>query len=167
MKLLVIRHAIAEDKAEFAKTGQTDDLRPLTDDGRKKMRRVAKGLRELVPQLDVLASSPLVRARQTAEIVAKEYGRDIDEFTDVLRPESRFQDGLLWLGQRAAHEAVAIVGHEPHLADFVTWLMSGGEQSRLELKKGGACLLTFEGKPARAGARLEWLSTPAQLRAIG
>ena len=167
MKLLVIRHAIAEDKDAFATTGQSDDLRPLTDEGRKKMRRIAKGLCELVPDLDTLASSPLVRARQTAEIVAKAYRRNIDEFTDTLRPDARYQDGLSWLGEHKMKGAVAIVGHEPHLSEFVSWLMFGDEQSRLELKKGGACLLAFNGAPSRAGARLEWLATPGQLRSRG
>ena len=167
MKLLVIRHGIAEDKVEFAKSGESDDARPLTDEGRKKMKQVAKGLRALVPDLGLLASSPLVRAKQTAEIVGKAYGREIDEFVEALRPTARFADGLEWLGRHASLDAVAIVGHEPHLSEFVTWLVFGGEQSRIELKKGGACLLTFEGKPARAGARLDWLATPALLRAIG
>lgn len=167
MKLLVIRHAIAEDKAAFAKTGTSDDARPLTDDGRKKMRQVAKGLRSLVPDLDLLAASPLVRAKQTAEIVAKAYDRQIDEIVEALRPSARFADGLEWLGRHASLDGVAIVGHEPHLSEFVTWLVCGGEQSRLDLKKGGACLLTFDAKPARAGARLDWLATPALLRAIG
>ena len=167
MKLLVIRHGIAEDKAEFAKTGQSDDLRPLTDEGRKKMRRIAKGLCELVPEVNVLASSPLVRARETAEIVAKAYKRDIDEFTEVLRPEARYQDGLRWLTGHTSKGTVAIVGHEPHLSEFASWLVCGAEQSRLELKKGGACLLDFDGAPSRGGARLEWLAIPAQLRAVG
>lgn len=167
MKLLVIRHGIAEDKDEFAKTGKSDDARPLTDDGRKKMRGVAKGLCALIPHLDLLVSSPLVRARQTAEIVAKAYGRDVDEFVDALRPAARLADGLEWLGKHASRDCVAIVGHEPHLSEFATWLVFGSEQSRLELKKGGACLLTFDAKPSRAGARLDWLATPALLRAIG
>jgi phosphohistidine phosphatase len=66
----VIRHAPAADRAEFAKTGKDDSERPLTDDGKTKMRRAARGLRSLVPKLDLLASSPYVRAHETAEIVA-------------------------------------------------------------------------------------------------
>src|SRR5262245_49797749 len=60
MHLLVVRHAIAEDKDVFARTGRSDDLRPLTDDGRAKMRRAADGLRSVAPEVDLVATSPLV-----------------------------------------------------------------------------------------------------------
>ncbi|HEX4469200.1 MAG TPA: phosphoglycerate mutase family protein, partial [Gemmatimonadaceae bacterium] len=74
MDLLVIRHAIAEDKERFAASGRNDDLRPLTEEGRSKMRRAAQGLRTVVGRIAHLASSPLVRARETAEIVAPALG---------------------------------------------------------------------------------------------
>jgi len=67
MQLLLIRHAIAEDRFEFARTGQSDYYRPLTERGRARMARGATGLRTLVPDIDVLATSPLTRAVQTAE----------------------------------------------------------------------------------------------------
>ncbi|HEX7242015.1 MAG TPA: histidine phosphatase family protein, partial [Longimicrobiaceae bacterium] len=74
MQLLVVRHAIAEDREEFARTGADDSLRPLTPEGRRRMRRAARGLRRLVPRLGLLASSPLTRAAQTAQILAEAYG---------------------------------------------------------------------------------------------
>ena len=73
MYLLVIRHAAAMEKEQFARTGRSDDERPLTPAGKKEMARVARGLRRLVPKLDALAPSPLVRARDTAAIVARAY----------------------------------------------------------------------------------------------
>ena len=66
MKLLLVRHAIAEEREEFERTGEPDDQRPLTSEGRKKMKRAAAGLGELVNKVDILATSPLARAQQTA-----------------------------------------------------------------------------------------------------
>jgi phosphohistidine phosphatase len=77
MKLLIIRHAVAEERDAWANTGKSDDERPLTTEGRGKMARNARGLREGVPSVDLVATSPLVRARQTAEIVASP-GRPCD-----------------------------------------------------------------------------------------
>jgi phosphohistidine phosphatase len=173
MNLLVIRHAIAEDKERFAATGRSDDQRPLTEEGRSKMRRGAEGVRLASPRVTVLASSPLVRARETAEIVAPSLKIARVEITDALRPDRPYDELLAWLGKRGSpnddhdDDAVAIVGHEPHLSGLVTWLMTGEKESRIELKKGGACLLHFDGSPAPGEATLRWLLTPSQLRDLG
>jgi phosphohistidine phosphatase len=164
--LLVVRHGIAEDREVFGRAEKDDDLRPLTEEGRKKMARGAQGLRTLVPALDFISSSPLVRAQQTAEIVAKAYGISVGETTSVLEPEARLAQFIKWLDPHEDREVVAVVGHEPHLSALVTWLMSGVDDSRLVLKKGGACLLEFTGRPHRAGAVLHWLHTPATLRQL-
>src|SRR5207249_10126203 len=74
MRLLVVRHAIAEDPAAFARSHKDDSERPLTPEGRRKMERAAHGLKELVPELDVLAASPYKRAVETAEIIGCAYG---------------------------------------------------------------------------------------------
>jgi phosphohistidine phosphatase len=167
MDLLVIRHAVAGDRDTFAKTGKSDELRPITEEGTRKMLRSAQGLRRIVDHIDYLATSPLVRARQTAQIVADELGTKVDEKTDVLSPESKPAQFAQWLDAHRTHDIVAVVGHEPHLSTLVTWLVSGVDESRIELGKGGACLLTLEGRPRRGCARLRWLLTPRQLREIG
>jgi phosphohistidine phosphatase len=74
MKVLIIRHAIAEERDDFARTGKDDRLRPLTDEGRKKMKQAARGLKALVPEIDLLATSPLTRAAQTAAVLDSVYG---------------------------------------------------------------------------------------------
>lgn len=170
MQLLVIRHAIAEDREEFARMGEDDALRPLTTEGRRKMRRVARGLRREVPALATLASSPLVRAYQTASIVAEEYGIGAVEIADVFAPEVPLEGALGWVAD-AAHaaagdEIVAVVGHEPHLGAFVTMLLAGREEPMLELRKGGACLLDLPSSPRPGEARLLWLATAGQLRRL-
>lgn len=167
MQLLVIRHAIAEVREEFAQSGETDDDRPLTVFGKRRMRRNSRGLRRIAPRIDVLAASPLVRADQTARIVAEEFRVTEVDTLDALRPTGRLRAFLQWLVKQPADGVVAVVGHDPHLATLITWLLTGVENERIPLKKGGAALLEFEGKPAAGRATLLWLLTPSQLRALG
>jgi len=162
MQLVVIRHAIAMEREEFAPTGRDDALRPLTARGEAKMKKAAAGLREVVPSIDVLAASPFTRAQQTAAIVGDAYDGLRAETTASLEPDSAMDDFIEWLRAQRG-ETVAVVGHEPHLGTLVTWLMTGIEESRVPLKKGAACLLEFPGKPARGTARLHWALTASQL----
>ncbi|HEX7981388.1 MAG TPA: phosphohistidine phosphatase SixA [Gemmatimonadaceae bacterium] len=162
MQLVVIRHAIAQEREEFAPTGRDDSLRPLTDRGKAKMKRAAAGLRELVPEINVLAASPFTRAQQTARIVADEYDGLRVLTTSSLEPDSELDEFAEWLRSRRG-DVVAVVGHEPHLGTLVTWLMTGIEESRVPLRKGAACLLEFPAKPARGTARLHWALTASQL----
>jgi phosphohistidine phosphatase len=166
MHLLVIRHAIAEDKVEFARSGKSDDLRPLTAEGRRRMRKGARGLRAVVPRLDVLATSPYVRAMQTAEIVAATYGdmpiTSIDQLVPTRKP-SALAD---WLRAHHDAETVAVVGHEPHLGELVSWFLVDGGEPLLELKKGGAVMLELDGRPRAGSAMLAWALTPLQLRML-
>jgi len=164
--LLVIRHAIAEDRDAFGRTGEDDDLRPLTDEGREKMIRGAAGLRVLLPTLDLLASSPLVRAQQTAAIVAKAYGMEAIETTSTLEPDADLARFESWIAGQPRAATVAVVGHEPHLSTLVTWLLAGVDASHIVLKKGAACALAFDGRVRRAEGVLLWLQTPAALRML-
>jgi phosphohistidine phosphatase len=167
MQLLVIRHAIAEDQEEFARSGRGDSERPLTAEGTDKMRRGITGLRRIVPRIDLLASSPYTRARQTAELVADGYGVDEIKTVESLVPDGALQDVQSWLQRKSSAKVVAIVGHEPQLGELVTWLMSGLREGRVEMKKGGAALLDFEGQPGPGVGVLQWLLTAGQLRDLG
>ena len=167
MQLLVIRHAIAEDRETFASSGRDDSQRPLTATGRDKMRRAVAGLRRAVPKIDLLAASPYVRAMQTAKVVAEAYEIAEIKTVDSLVPDAPLQGFLLWLERKAPARVVAAVGHEPHLGELVTWLMSGLPESRVEMKKGGAALLEFQGQPGAGVGVLQWLLTPGQLRDLG
>lgn len=162
--LLVIRHAIAEDRAEFA--GADDAERPLTAEGRRKMRQAARALRSLVPELDLVATSPLRRARETADIVAEAYGGLLPRVTEALQPGSDGAALLTFLAAERGLEAAAVVGHEPTLGRQASFLLTGRQGSFLELKKGAAALLELESGWRAGAARLCWLLQPAQLRRL-
>jgi phosphohistidine phosphatase len=167
MQLLIVRHAIAEDRLVFAASKQNDDLRPLTDRGRERMAQGARGLHRLVPHLDVLATSPLVRAVQTARILAREYGCDQALEVPCLAPGAGPGQVAGWLGTQAGAGTVALVGHEPDLSELIGWLCGASAGSRIQFKKGAACLLDCPGTPQAAGCDLLWLHTPGQLRLLG
>jgi phosphohistidine phosphatase len=180
LDLLIVRHGPAGDRDEWAKTGQDDDERPLTPRGIREMRRAAKGIRQLVGSVDAIGTSPLVRARETAEILGRVF--------DVLPDEARvIGDGdrrgiLRWVRNAAAEVAkkkrrrservtVAIVGHEPDLSAAICWLLTGRPVEEpaepwTEMKKGGACLLSFTSRPRPRQATLRWLLTRSQLERI-
>ncbi|HEX7940305.1 MAG TPA: phosphoglycerate mutase family protein [Gemmatimonadaceae bacterium] len=162
MQLVVIRHAIAMEREEFAPTGRDDSLRPLTAKGEAKMKKASVGLRELVPEISVLAASPFTRAQQTAAIVGEAYDGLRVETTASLEPDSAMDDFIEWLRAQRG-ETVAVVGHEPHLGTLVTWLMTGIEESRVALKKGAAVLLEFPAVPTSGTGRLQWALTASQL----
>jgi phosphohistidine phosphatase len=167
MQLLVIRHGIAEDAEAFAASGQDDSRRPLTKAGKRKMKEVTAGLRGMVEALDVIGASPLLRAQQTAEIVAGAYGDLSITTVEALEPGSDPPALVHWLGEHASAEFVAIVGHEPHLGSLVTWLLTGERNSRVAMSKGGAALLEFPLRVTAGSGTLQWLLTGSQLRSIG
>ena len=166
MLLLVVRHAIAEDPADFAATGLADAERPLTEKGRRRMRRAVQGLRRLIPELDIVATSPYRRAVQTAELLHAAFRRASLERVDELVPggPAVALDG--WLERHRTRDAVAAVGHEPALSQWVSHLLAGGTRAFVELKKGGACLLDFPEATGSGRATLVWALTPRQLRAM-
>jgi len=167
MRLMVVRHAIAEDREVYARTHTDDAGRPLTSEGRRKMERVALGLKELVPALDLLAASPFTRAVDTAEIIAAAYGEVRVERVAELAPGAGIDRGLGWLAGQQARGSVAIVGHEPDLGRLVCALLASTNGPFLELRKGAACLLEFPGAVARGAATLDWFLGPKYLRRLG
>lgn len=175
-KLLIIRHAIAMERADFQATASgvgvdeavNDDLRPLTDEGIKKMRRSMKGLDRLIRCPDLLATSPLTRALQTTEILRQTWlGLDA-KICQELRPDAKPAQLLEWLQKQSFasldNALVAVVGHEPLLSSLVAFLTSKTDKPFIELKKGGACLIEFEDGWKKSSGRLVWLATPAMFK---
>jgi phosphohistidine phosphatase len=163
VELVIVRHAIAEERDAFAESGRDDALRPLTADGARKMRRASRGLHEVLPSVDAIVSSPLVRAKETAEILRREYEMDDVRVADVLEPGTPVRDVANWLAKHDG-KVVMIVGHEPQLGRLVTYFVSGIDRSSVDLKKGSACLIEFDATPAAGAGRLRWAIPPSVLR---
>jgi phosphohistidine phosphatase len=161
MEVLIIRHAIAADRAT---SGVSDDERPLTPEGRKKFREAAIGLAAITRRPDVLLTSPLRRARQTAEIAAAAWGRLKPQDLPALATGDI--DGLAAALAKLPREAmVALVGHEPHASDLLARLLGGAASERLTFRKGGAALVEVPASLAEGG-RLVWYLRPRILRQL-
>jgi phosphohistidine phosphatase len=165
MKIAFVRHAIAEAREAFVAAGNADELRPLTGRGRRKMYRAAAGLRLLLPSIDLLVSSPLLRAVATAEILAAHYDDLRVVQSAELAPGVATGDCLQWLQAQRGADTIVLVGHQPDLGLLVSYLLTDNLRPCIELKKGGACLLDCnELAPGRA--TLLWALRPSQLAAL-
>lgn len=167
MDLLIVRHAIAEDREVFAETGEDDSERPLTAEGRRKFERGARGLRRVVPSIDLLATSSLVRAIETGNILEDAFDIDGAARLSELAPDAEPAALVRWLRRQRGRGLVALVGHEPNLSSLAEYLLVGGGGDFVELRKGGACLLELGNDPRRGRAKLRWLLTASQLRRMG
>ena len=167
MDVLLIRHAIAEPRSDEGGTQPDDRLRELTPKGRRRMKRGARGLCDLAPVIDLLASSPLARALQTAEIVSKAYDGLAVTTVPQLEPGVGVEAVVAWLKEVETSGTVALVGHEPDLSDLASYLATGQHRSVLTLDKGGACLLEVPAGVPPGEARLSWLATARLLRRLG
>jgi phosphohistidine phosphatase len=162
MRLLVIRHGKAIERDRFAATGQDDSERPLTRKGRERMIEASRGLRILLPEISLIATSPLVRAEQTARIIAEAYPGVVLVERDELAPEAETESLLHWLKQQ--HEKViAVVGHEPNLSELIGEMVKSGEETIDDLKKGAMCLIEFAGRCDRGAGKLIWQKSAKQL----
>lgn len=168
IELLVIRHGIAEDREAVTRRGQPiqDHERRLTAKGRSRMSEVADGLHWMVPEVDLIAASPLVRAVETAELVAAAYGDMPVARVEALLPEAPLEDLAGWLDDQPDATRVAVVGHEPHLSSWCSWMLCGERRSFLSFKKGGACLMHLPSPTAAGEGEIAWFATPRQLRRL-
>jgi phosphohistidine phosphatase len=160
MNLYVVRHAIAVQRGT---SGYEDNgQRPLTDSGRRKMKKIVKGLRQLGIELDAILSSSYVRAHDTAKILASEFKLDNQlNLSENLVPPGNFEALIDEIHEKYAMENLALVGHEPMLSSFISWLIIGNTDAQITLKKGGVGLLSADNLYQDHRATLEWLLTPA------
>ncbi len=160
MELYLVRHANAVKREAWVP--RRDRSRPLTKSGARKMRRIARGMRALGIRADLILSSPFLRARETAEIIAAELEIPALELTRHLEPAADVNRLCTFLGKRAeSAESVVLVGHEPALSSFVSLLL-GGERAAA-VKKGGLCKLRIDRLRCGPCAVLEWLVPPRAL----
>ena len=167
MNIYIIRHAIAVD--EGTPEYEQDSERPLTDKGRKKMRQIAKGLRKLGVEFDLILSSPYIRANETAEILASEFKmKKKVVFSENLIPMADPDLLIPEINDKYSVESIALVGHEPHLSALIGMLTSENPHLDITLKKGGVCYLAADDlHHGDHRATLEWLLTPGILMEIG
>jgi phosphohistidine phosphatase len=161
-ELYLIRHGVAEERGD---AWPDDNKRPLTDEGVARMRKAARGLARLGVALDVVLSSPLVRARQTAEIVATGLDpRPALVNVDSLAPDGSFAAIVSDLEKHARKNRVALVGHEPAIGELAARLI--GSRHALEFKKGAVCRIDVDEIPPVGPGQLRWMLTPKILRSI-
>jgi phosphohistidine phosphatase len=161
MNLFLLRHGIAVEPGSLA--GASDADRPLSQEGKKKMRNIARGMKVLDLSFDLILSSPYVRARETAEIVAHEFG-SVLEFTSRLEVGG---DPAALVAEVAGRSKdlsdVLLVGHEPQLSKLISYLLAGNSGLSVTMKKGGLCKLDVPRLRYARSASLDWLLTPSQL----
>ncbi|MCI0698419.1 phosphohistidine phosphatase SixA [candidate division KSB1 bacterium] len=164
MEIYIIRHAIAAEREEW--TG-SDDKRPLTEKGKKKMEQIAHGLAAMEIDFTHIISSPLVRAQQTAEILQKILKFDHLDETDLLVPAADPAAMIPFLNKLPDNAEVALVGHEPHLSELLCYLLTGQHKNFATFKKGGVAMLESYAPLRPGNLTLRWLMEPNHLVVIG
>lgn len=160
MNIYLVRHGIAFEPGE---PGYEDDAqRPLTDKGRDKINKIAHVLKRLNVKPDVILSSPYLRARQTAEILAKglKYKKDKIEFSEKLLSANKPGPIISEIIEKYIVEELVIVGHEPCLGLLISALTAGDSGLAINVKYGGVCCLSADDFRIERRATLEWLLTP-------
>jgi phosphohistidine phosphatase len=162
MRLYLLRHAIA---AERDSDKYPDDaLRPLTPAGRKKMIKIADALCKMGFQVDLVLSSPFLRARQTAEVARKSLGLKKDRLLliDALAPSGDPGQLIEEIQAKYMVDNLLLVGHEPDLSSLISLLIAGDASISITMKKAGICCLSVDALLAGKCAALEWLVQPGQ-----
>jgi phosphohistidine phosphatase len=162
MDIYIVRHGIAED---VAPGGGGDAARALTAEGRQKMKKAAKGFAKLEPKIDRIFASPLVRAKQTAEILASALKKQVEELKELAPAHSPSQVCERLMSIKKSGN-VMLVGHEPNCSELASYLLEGSSGISIEFKKGAICWIEVE-RPNAASGTLRLLLSPSSLRLMG
>jgi phosphohistidine phosphatase len=165
LDLYLLRHGIAINAQETAPDGD----RPLTDKGRKRMRKAARGLSRLNINFDAILTSPLTRAHETATIVAETLGREnCLSKVEALKPDGAVEELVSGLKDYNNCENLLLVGHEPLLSDTASFLLTGKKNANIKvaLKKGGLVRIVVDSLPPRNPGTLDLLLVPKILRRL-
>jgi phosphohistidine phosphatase len=179
MILYLIRHAAAKPPQDVSVNPSArpspnladnlDRRRPLTSKGRKRMSRIARGLKSMQVQIDQIVTSPYLRASQTAEILARRLSLGDAQLAQstYLAPDGDLQQLVHEiLDKYRGIERLALVGHEPSLSNLLSILVTGEPSMQINLKKGSVCRLSVEDLRFGRCAALEWHLTPSQLEEL-
>ncbi len=165
MNLYLMRHGIAEPLGEGNQF--LDYRRSLTPEGHRKMREVSKGLKKLGVEFQLVASSPLVRARETAEIVAEVLKvQQPVQLWDELAAGFSLPHLLKKLEASAPLSSILLVAHQPDLGFLASYLIFGSSPVALDFKKGGISCIQVPEFPAQLPAELVWMLPPRLLRLL-
>lgn len=161
MKLLLVRHAIAFERDT---PGISDALRPLTEDGIARFKKSARALSQLVTA-DVVLTSPLLRAKQTAEILARQWSAVAVHEAEPLGSGSRahFEEVIARLSNASI---IAAVGHEPTLSEWTAEWLGAASGLAFPFKKGGAALIEFDEGVAPGAGRLVYFLPPKVVKTL-
>ena len=160
LALYLIRHGVA---AERGDEYPDDSKRPLTHEGIGRLRKEARGLDALGVELAHIITSPLVRAKQTADVLAQHMAsKPSVSMSDALAPAGTPAAVLHELARHTKKGSVALVGHEPNIGELAARLI--GSRVPLEFKKGAVCRIDFEVFPPKGLGYLRWFLPPKMLR---
>ena len=163
LQLYLVRHGIAAQRGDAY---PDDSKRPLTSRGIARLRKEARGLNALGIGFDLIITSPLARARQTADTLAQDLkGSPAVVTSDSLVPAGTPADVVHEIARHQRKTRIALVGHEPNLGELAARLI--GARTPVPLKKGAVCRIDFEAPPPKGVGQLRWLLTPKMLRALG
>ena len=161
MIVYFLRHASA---GQHVMDPKKDETRPLDKEGIEQCGYIGRALAAMDTQIDVVISSPLKRATQTASLVANEIGHEGKlQIEDGLRPGSAFADFTKLLTKYQRYDFIMLVGHNPNLSEFLSRLISGGTgRGAVDLKKGAVARV----ETSRQKGVLQWCITPKFVRMV-
>jgi phosphohistidine phosphatase len=161
-QLYLIRHGVAEERGD---AWPDDTKRPLSEGGIERLQKSARGLARLDVWIDVILTSPLVRTRQTADIVASAFDpRPSIISVDSLAPEGTYTALVADLEKHGRKTRIALVGHEPGIGELAARLI--GSRHSFEFKKGAVCRIDVEEIPPVGPGDLRWMLTPKIMASI-
>lgn len=161
-ELYLIRHGVAEERGD---AWPDDKKRPLTEAGTSRMRKSMRGLVQAGIAFDVVLTSPLVRARQTADAVAAAFDpRPPIVVVESLAPGAAYGAVLAEIAKHAKRGRVALVGHEPDLGEITGRLL--GARQAVQYKKGAICRIDLASVPPSGPGALRWFLTPKLMRRL-
>lgn len=162
MKIYLLRHALAVDPGT---PGFTEEQRPLTPEGTARMRAAVEGMKHAGIEFDALFTSPLLRARQTADIVASGFNAK-SQLKELAALKPGVALAQLWkaLAPYNRCRRLLLVGHEPDMSRLASFLLTGRiDGMNINFKKGALCLIEVDSLPPTNRGSLRWLLTPKQL----
>ncbi len=164
-ELYVMRHGLAVTRGSVRFSD--DAQRPLVPEGKERMREIAEGLKQVGFEVDWVVSSPLVRALETAGIIAESLTSSAPvDVCEAMRPGGSPEDLITFLAKRPSRTRVLVVGHEPDLSELAARLIGAGTHANLAFKKGGCCMIRFDEFPPKSPGQLVWWLTPRLLRKL-